>query len=88
MEKFKFDKIQPKYKKLTKDNIKELRKALRTKDEQYIRGTFVKIFKTPCVDNLYNICENCFYMSCSQCRRKFIKDINEQLGYKNNLDWE
>lgn len=82
----KFKSEMKEYEDRIRANIPRLVKALKEEDVN-LRSLIKDIFDCTCVNNTPIFSFNCMHLSCSECKKIFIRELIIRYGKKNNIEW-
>ena len=69
-------------------NIPRLIKALKKEENlRAINRLLDDIFDCTCVNNMPIFRFDCTHLSCSECKKIFIRELIIRYGKKNNIEW-
>ena len=76
-----------KYEDRIRENIPKLDKALKEENLSTIYYLLGDIFDCTCVNNMLVSKFNCGRLTCSECRKTFVRELIIKYGKKNNIKW-
>ena len=75
------------YEDCIRENISKLDKALKEEDFIAINHLIKDIFGCTCVNNTPIYRFNCGDLTCSECKKIFLRELIIKYGKKNNIKW-
>ena len=70
-----------------RENISKLVKASEEEDFATINHLLEDIFDTTCVNNMPVFKFSCRSLTCSKCKKIFLRELIIKYGKKNNIKW-
>lgn len=70
-----------------RENIPKLVKALKEENSITINRLLGDIFDCTCVNNMPIFNFSCRRLTCSECKKIFIRELVIKYGKKNNIKW-